>query len=178
METRFVWLDMEMTGLDPDACAVVELAMVVTGADLEPIAEMERLVWQPEEVLLRTNPFVREMHTKNGLFERVRRSTTGLEDVQRDALGFLVQHTAYREGILAGTSIHQDRRFLVRHLPLFEAFLHYRQVDVSSLKVLVGAWTPEHAFKKAEKAHTALEDVKASLAEARHYRERLFARAP
>lgn len=174
-DLRLVWMDLEMTGLDPETCAVVELAIVVTGDDLVPVDEMERVVWQPEEVLARTSPFVRDMHTKNGLFDKVRKSTHGLGDVERDAVAFVARHCKFREGVLAGNSIHQDRRFLQRHLPQLEGYLHYRQVDVSSLKVLVSAWKGKDAVpKKEDKTHTALDDIRASIAELRQYRALLF----
>lgn len=171
----FVWLDLEMTGLDVDRCAIVEIGIIVTGPDLEPRAELERAIWQPEEVLARMEPFVREMHEKSGLLDRVRASRTSLVDAERDALGLVSQHCALREGILAGNSIHTDRRFLARYMPAFEAWLHYRQLDVSSLKVLAQAWYPDAPkLDKGEKTHTALDDLRGSLGELRHYRQHLF----
>lgn len=169
----FVWLDLEMTGLDPDTCAIVELALVVTGPDLAPVAELERVIWQPEEVLARTDPFVREMHTRSGLLDRVRASRASLHDVEREAVALVSRHAGFREGVLCGNSIHQDRRFLVRHMPLLEGYLHYRQVDVSSLKVLAKAWYPGVEFKK-DKTHTALDDIRGSLAELAFYKQNLL----
>jgi oligoribonuclease len=172
---RFVWMDLEMTGLDPERCAIIELGLIITDAELTPIAQLERVIWQPEAVLDRMEPFVRSMHTRNGLLEKVRASAFSLADVEREALALVAAHCGFREGILAGNSIHQDRRFLVRHMPLLEGFLHYRQVDVSSLKVLARAWYgPEAEFRKEQKNHTALEDIQASLDELRHYRAHLL----
>lgn len=177
-EPVFVWVDLEMTGLDPERCAIVEMALVITGPDLVPREELERVVWQPDEVLARMEPFVRDMHARSGLLDRIRSSATSVSDAEREALALVARHAELREGVLAGNSIHQDRRFLVKQMPLFEAFLHYRQVDVSSLKVLAGAWYPDvPRFEKGEKTHTALADVRASLAELAYYRERLL-RAP
>lgn len=170
-----VWVDLEMTGLDVDSCGIIEMAVVVTGKDLEPRAELERVVWQPDEVLDRMSPFVREMHTKNGLLDKVRASKTSLADVENEALALVSAHCKFREGILAGNSIHVDRRFLARHMPAFERFLHYRQVDVSTLKVLARAWYPGRAaFEKDGKEHTALADIRESIAELRHYRKAVF----
>jgi oligoribonuclease len=170
-----VWVDLEMTGLDDESCGIIEMAVVVTGKDLEPLAELERVVWQPDEVLDRMAPFVRDMHTKNGLLERVRASQTSVADAENDALALLTRHCGFREGILAGNSIHTDRRFLARYMPTFERFLHYRQVDVSTLKVLSRAWYPgAAAFEKEGKDHTALADIRESIAELRHYRKALF----
>lgn len=174
-DLRLVWIDLEMTGLDPERCSIIELGLIITGADLTPIAQLERVVWQPDEVLARMDPFVRDMHTRNGLLERVRASKQGQADVEREALTLVAAHCAFREGVLAGNSIYQDRRFLTRHMPQLEGFLHYRQVDVSSLKVLARAWYgPAAEFKKDGKNHTALDDIQASLDELRHYRAQLF----
>lgn len=174
-ETTFVWLDLEMTGLDLERCAIVEIGIVLTGPDLVPRAELERVIWQPDEVLARMDPFVREMHTRSGLLERVRASRVSLVDAERDAIALVSRHCAFREGILAGNSIHTDRRFLARYMPGFEGWLHYRQLDVSSLKVLAGAWYPElPRFEKGDKTHTALDDLRGSLAELAWYREKLF----
>lgn len=171
----FVWLDLEMTGLDLDRCAIVEIGIVLTRGDLAPIAELERVIWQPEEVLARMEPFVRDMHTRSGLLDRIRASKTSLVDAERDALALVSRHAPMREGILAGNSIHTDRAFLARYMPRLEGWLHYRQVDVSSLKVLAGAWYPGlPRFAKGDKTHTALDDLRGSLAELAYYREKLF----
>jgi oligoribonuclease len=173
--TKLVWMDMEMTGLDPETCAIIEVAVIITGGDLVPIAEFERVVWQPERVLAETNPFVRNMHTKNGLLEKVRASTSGIDDVERDLLGFIATHCKYREGILSGNSIHQDRRFLVKYMAPVERYLHYRQVDVSTLKVLASAFGYNGAkFMKESEEHTALADIRASIEELRHYKQHLL----
>lgn len=176
-ETRLVWLDLEMTGLDPERCVILDLAIIITDEKLEPLAELERTVWQPERALLEMDPFVREMHTKNGLLERVRKSPNGLADVERDVMKLMTQHCKYGEGILAGNSIYQDRRFITRYMSQFERYLHYRQVDVSSLKVLAQSWFPGRVvFAKPTSDHTALADVRASIAELKYYRENLLAK--
>lgn len=173
----FVWLDLEMTGLDLERCAIVEIGIVLTRGDLVPIAELERVIWQPDEVLARMEPFVRDMHMRSGLLDRIRASKVSLADAERDALALVSQHCPIREGVLAGNSIHTDRSFLGRYMPRLEGWLHYRQVDVSSLKVLAGAWYPDlPRFGKADKTHTALDDLRGSLAELAYYREKLFRR--
>lgn len=178
-EQRFVWLDLEMTGLDPETCAIIEIGVVITGPDLRPIAEMERVVWQPEEVLLRMEPVVREMHTRNGLLDKVRASSTSLRVAERDITALISEHCALGEGVLAGNSIHTDRRFLFRYMPMLERYLHYRMVDVTSLKVLVRAWYPNLVEpRKPPAGHTALADVRASLAELQYYRDILFRATP
>lgn len=174
-DPKLVWLDLEMTGLDLERCAIIEIGLVITGKDLEPVAELERVIWQPEEVLLRMEPFVREMHTKNGLLDRVRASRTGLADAEADAVSLVARHCVFREAILAGNSVHTDRGFIARYMPTLERFFHYRQVDVSTLKVLTRAWYPDTPhFEKEDKAHTALADIHESLAELKHYRAEFF----
>jgi oligoribonuclease len=173
--SRFVWCDLEMTGLDPKTCVIVEIGVVITGPDLVPIAEIEHAIWQPDEALARMEPFVRDMHTKNGLLERVRASRTSLKDAERSVLSLVQKHVGFRDGILAGNSIHVDRRFLIAHMPTLEEFLHYRMLDVSSLKVLARAWYPNGPeFKKDSKDHTALSDLRASLEELAFYKANYF----
>ncbi len=173
--TRLVWLDLEMTGLDPETCVIVEIGVIITGPDLVPIAEIEHAIWQPDDVLARMEPFVRDMHTKNGLLDRIRASRTSLRDAERAVFQLVQKHVGFREGILAGNSIHVDRRFLCRHMPLLEEYLHYRQLDVSSLKVLNRMWHPSGPdFKKDSKDHTAISDLHASLEELAFYKTNLF----
>jgi oligoribonuclease len=172
---RLVWIDLEMTGLDPERDCVLEIGCIVTGADLAPLDEVDHVVWQPDDALSRMRPVVREMHTQNGLLDRVRQSTMGLDEVERAVFATIAKHCGPREGILAGSSIHMDRMFLARYMPLVERYLHYRQVDVSSLKVLTQAWYPsEPSFQKPGADHTALADIRESLRELKHYRERFF----
>jgi oligoribonuclease len=174
-DLKLVWIDLEMTGLDPAVDSILEIAVIITGADLEPIAEYEAVVHQPDSTLLTMSAFVRDMHTKNGLIERVRKSKVTREDATGKALNLIQKHCAKGEGTLAGNSIHQDRRFLVKYMPEIEAWLHYRQVDVSSLKILAQAWYPAvPKFGKEDKDHTALADIRQSIAELKYYREHLM----
>jgi oligoribonuclease len=174
-EPRFVWLDLEMTGLDPETCAIIEIGVIITGPDLVPIAEMERVIWQPDEVLARMEPVVRDMHTRNGLTSRVKSSPISLRVAERDVTSLVADHCALGEGILCGNSIHTDRRFLIRYMPMLERYLHYRMVDVTSLKVLTRAWYPDTPEpRKAPSGHTALADLRSSLAELAHYRATYF----
>ncbi|MBM7112881.1 oligoribonuclease [Archangium primigenium] len=175
----FVWLDLEMTGLDPDDCAIIEIGVIITGPDLVPKAEIERVIWQPDEALARMEPIVREMHTRNGLAKRVRESQMSLRVAEREVTALVSQYCDVGEGILCGNSIHTDRRFLVKYMPMLERYLHYRQVDVSSLKVLANAWYPDKvAQRKMASGHTALSDLRASIAELSHYRTHLFVPPP
>ncbi|XXF77811.1 oligoribonuclease [Myxococcaceae bacterium GXIMD 01537] len=178
-EPRFVWLDLEMTGLDPDDCAIIEIGVIITGPNLKPLDEIERVVWQPEETLARMEPVVREMHTRNGLLAKVRTSTTSLRVAEREVMELVAHHCQLGEGILAGNSIHTDRRFLIKYMPMVERYLHYRMLDVTSLKVLARAWYPGLTEqRKGPTEHTALADLRASISELQHYRDHLFRATP
>lgn len=174
-DTRFVWCDLEMTGLDPQTNVIIEMGLIITGPDLKPIAEFEAAIWQPEEALSRMEPFVKDMHTKNGLLDRVRKSDISLRTAEKEATRLVLQHCDFGEGILAGNSIHMDRAFLVRYMPGFDRALHYRMVDVSSLKVLTRAWFPNAPGRsKVDAAHTVLSDLRASIGELAYYQQTLF----
>jgi oligoribonuclease len=175
MATRFVWIDLEMTGLDVERCAIVEIGCIITGPDLVPIAEVEQAIWQPDDVLARMEPFVRDMHTKNGLLERVRRSDVSLRTAEKEATQLVSQHIEFGEGILAGNSIATDRTFINRFMPGFDRYLHYRMLDVSGLKMLTRAWYPNAPGRsKVDAAHTVLSDLRASIGELAYYQQTFF----
>lgn len=174
-EPTFIWIDLEMTGLNPDFDVILELACIITGPDLRPLDQFHAVIFQPEAALERMNDFVRDMHTRNGLIQRVRNSRTELKQAEAETLAMVAKHCRPGEGVLAGNSIHQDRRFMYRHMPALEGYLHYRQVDVSTLKVLRQAWYPQTPkFEKPGKDHTALADIKESIAELAYYRTNLM----
>ena len=177
-ETRFVWCDLEMTGLDPGTNSIIEMGLIITDANLKPIAEWEAAVWQPEESLARMEPFVKDMHTRNGLLERVRKSDISLRVAEKEATKLLLQHCDYGEGILCGNSIHTDRSFITKYLPGFDRALHYRMVDVSSLKIITRAWYPNAPGRsKVDAAHTVLSDLRASIGELAYYQQTFFKKA-
>lgn len=170
-----VWLDMEMTGLDPQRCAPIEVALVMSTPELEELDHMQMVIWQPGEVLDRMEPFVRKMHTENGLLAKVRASEFSVADAERKMMSMLARWTKPGEGVLSGNSIHQDRRFIARYFPTMHGYLHYRMVDVSTLKELARRWYgPDALFAKGNTDHTALADVRSSIAELKHYRSVLF----
>jgi oligoribonuclease len=174
-EQRFVWCDLEMTGLDVAMSGIIEMGLIVTGPDLKPIETFQRTIWQPPEVLERMEPFVREMHTKNGLLDRVKASDVSLRTAEKDAISFLLRHLEPFEGILAGNSIHTDRAFIARYMPSFDKLLHYRMVDVSSLKIICRAWYPHAPGRsKVDANHTVLSDLEQSIAELSFYRQTFF----
>lgn len=173
-DLKLVWIDLEMTGLDVETCVIVEVAAVITGDDLKPLAEYEAAIHQPEGALASMNDFVRNMHTQSGLLERVRASTVSVGQAERALCDLVAQFAKPREAVMAGNSIHVDRRFIGRYMPTLDGFLHYRQVDVSSLKVLAQAWYPALPKFEKKKAHTALSDIRESIAELAYFRAHLF----
>jgi oligoribonuclease len=176
-DSRFVWLDLEMTGLNPDVDEILEIAVVITGADLKPLGEMTRVIRHPEETLEHMSGVVQRMHSRNGLVKDVLASTTTLREAERIALALLVEHCQPGEAVLCGNGIHYDWRFLVRHMPRLEHYLHYRQIDVSTMRILVETWAPTLVYEGARSDHRALADAHASISELRHYCEKVFRRA-
>jgi oligoribonuclease len=172
------WMDLEMTGLEPDRHVIVEIATLLTDDNLELIAEGPDLIVQasPEE-LAEMDDFVVNMHTRSGLLDDIKASTLTLEEAGAQTLAFLREHIPEARTVpLCGNSIGTDRRFLAAHLPEIEEFLHYRSIDVSTVKELARRWHPG-AFKAAPKkagGHRAMDDIRESLDELRHYRSALF----
>jgi oligoribonuclease len=171
-------MDLEMTGLDPNRDVIVEIATIVTDDDLNVIAEGPDLViHQPPEALAAMGEVVRTMHTASGLLPLIQASTVTLEEAGRRTLEFLAEHIREPRTVpLCGNSIGTDRRFLAAHLPEIEAFLHYRSVDVSTIKELAKRWYPglvEQAPRKAT-SHRALDDIRESIEELRFYRRHVF----
>lgn len=174
---NLVWLDMEMTGLDPDGDRIIEMAMVVTNSELELVAESPSwAVHQTDAALDAMDEWNRKTHGRSGLIDRVRASTLVEADVELVALEFLSRYSAKGHSPMCGNSIGQDRRFMARHMPSLEAFFHYRNLDVSTLKELCRRWQPEiyKGFKKKGR-HTALADIHESIDELIHYRATFLA---
>lgn len=173
-----VWLDLEMTGLDPDRHVIVEIATLVTDDELEIVAEGPDLViHQPPERLAEMDDVVRAMHLRSGLLAQIEASTVTLEEAGARTLEFIKQHVPEPGTVpLCGNSIGTDRRFLAKHLPEIENHLHYRSVDVSTIKELANRWYPEVARRRPEKGgrHRALDDIRESVEELRFYRRELF----
>ena len=174
-----VWMDLEMTGLDHTSDVIVEIATLVTDDDLQIVAEgPDLVVHQPDEVLARMDPFVVDMHTRSGLLTKIRSSTISFEQAGAETLAFIKEHAPVERTVpLCGNSIGTDRRFLAAYLPEIEEYLHYRSVDVSSLKELVRRWYPDVLGARGWKqgAHRALDDIRESVAELQMYRELVFA---
>lgn len=178
-DQNLVWLDCEMTGLEPDTDRLIEIAVVVTGPQLEPRVEGPVFaIHQPDAVLDGMDAWNKGTHGKSGLIDRVRASTVTEAEAEQRIIDFLARYVPKRTAPMCGNSIGQDRRFLVRYMPRLEAFFHYRNVDVSTLKELAKRWRPEVAagFRKQQR-HTALADVHESIDELAHYRTH-FLQAP
>ncbi len=172
-QNNLVWLDMEMTGLDPAKERIIELAMVVTDANLNVLAESP--VWvvhQEDAVLDAMDNWNKGAHGKSGLIEKVKASALSESEVEAQALAFLKPYATKDKSPLCGNSVHQDRRFMVLWMPKLEDWFHYRNLDVSTLKELAKRWRPDliKSFKKAQK-HEALADIHESINELKHYRE-------
>ena len=172
-EFRLVWLDMEMTGLDPERERIIEVAVVVTEPDLTIVAEGPVLViHQPDSLLDGMDSWNRSTHSKSGLTAKVKASTMTEEQAQEELIAFLSQYVPAGKSPLCGNTVSQDRRFMFKYMPKLEQFFHYRTVDVSTLKELARRWKPEllKGFEKRSK-HEALADIYESIDELKYYRE-------
>ncbi|XLM19395.1 oligoribonuclease [Chromobacterium piscinae] len=170
---NLIWLDMEMTGLNPDQDRIIEVAMIVTDSQLNVVAESPVLViHQPDAVLDGMDDWNKNTHGKSGLIEKVKNSAVSEAEAEQVLLEFMMQHVPERTTPMCGNTIHQDRRFMVRWMPKLEAYFHYRNLDVSTLKELCKRWSPEVAKGVVKRGkHEALADILESIEEMRYYRE-------
>jgi len=172
-ESRLVWLDMEMTGLNPEVERIIEVAVVVTEADLSIVAEGPVLVIHQENTILDAmDKWNKGTHGKSGLIDKVKASTTTETDAELQLIAFLSQHVPAGKSPLCGNTVSQDRRFMYKYMPKLEQFFHYRTIDVSTLKELARRWRPEllKGFEKRSK-HEALADIHESIDELKYYRQ-------
>jgi len=174
--SRLFWVDLEMTGLEPETCAIVEIATIITDAQLEVIAEGPCFIVRPPgDALDRMSSFVRELHQRSGLLTRIEASTTTIAEAQAATLAFLAQHTTRGTSLLCGNSVWKDRAFMEREMPDVIAWLHYRMIDVSTIKELVRRWYPAgHRPPKKKEVHRALDDIRESIEELAWYRAHVF----
>ena len=173
---NLVWIDMEMSGLDPAVHVILEVACIVTDPHLQTLDEMEPIaISQPQAELDKMDEWNRNTHAKTGLIERVRASDVSVVAAESAVLDFLQAWVEPEQAPICGNSIHQDRRFINQYMPRLDGFLHYRIVDVSSVKILAHLWRPDvvTGFKK-KNTHSALADIRESIEELRHYRKHLF----
>jgi oligoribonuclease len=175
-DSNLIWIDMEMTGLDPDTCVVLEIATIVTDAQLNVLAEGPVLaIHQSDEVLANMNEWCIDVHGKTGLTQRCRDSKISVHDAQAQTIAFLSQWVPAGKSPLCGNTIGQDRRFMVKYMPELEAYCHYRSIDVSTIKELATRWQPDvlKGFNK-KGLHLALADIQESIAELQYYRTHVF----
>ena len=173
---NLIWIDLEMTGLDTETDAIIDIATLVTDKDLNVLAEGPVMaIHQPETMLAGMDEWNTRQHGQSGLTERVRNSTTTLAEAEQATIAFLKQFLDERQSPMCGNSICQDRRFLARQMPSLEAFFHYRNLDVSSVKEIIRRWRPElmKGFNK-QSSHLAMADIKDSIAELTYYRDVFF----
>jgi oligoribonuclease len=173
---RLIWIDLEMTGLSPERDQIIEIATIVTDADLRHIADGPVMaIHQSDEVLAGMDEWNTRQHGQSGLVRRVRDSDITAAQAERDTIKFLQQHLEAGKSPMCGNSICQDRRFLARYMPKLEAFFHYRNLDVSTLKELARRWKPSvlKGLKK-QSSHLALDDIRDSIEELRYYRGKFF----
>ncbi len=174
-----VWMDLEMTGLDPDIERIIEIATIITDSDLNLVAEGPSLVIkQPDSLLAQMDEWNTRTHTETGLVERVKSSYCSEKQAEAETLAFIQEYVPKNRSPLCGNSIYQDRRFLRRYMPELEQWLHYRNLDVSTLKELARRWVPKIYDGLVKKnTHQALDDIRASIMELRYYRDN-FIRLP
>jgi oligoribonuclease len=170
---NLIWIDMEMSGLDPDADMILEVAVVITDSQLNTVAEAPVLVvHQPDAVLDRMDDWNKSTHAKSGLIDRVKASTLTVAEVEQRMVAFLSEHVPPKTSPMSGNTVHQDRRFLARHMPALEAYFHYRNLDVSTLKELAKRWKPLIMVGLTKHGkHEALADIHESIEELKYYRE-------
>ena len=172
---NMVWIDMEMTGLDPEKDKVLEIATIITDGNLNILAEGPDLViHQPASVLKGMDEWNQKHHAESGLIDAVKESTMTVKKAEHLTLEIIQEYCKPKKAPLCGNTVHHDRRFLMKYMPKIDAYLHYRHVDVSSLKALIARWYPKDKEPPKRKSHRALSDIRESIAELKFYRERYF----
>ncbi|AZT84646.1 oligoribonuclease [Marinobacter sp. NP-4(2019)] len=173
---NLVWIDLEMTGLDPEKEKIIEMATIVTDSELNLVAEGPVIaIHQPDSLLNAMDEWCTKTHGESGLTQRVKDSKVSEREAEQATIEFLKQHVEPGKSPLCGNSIGQDRRFLVKYMPELEGFFHYRNLDVSTIKELARRWRPDVlAGVKKKGSHLALDDIRDSINELRHYRETFF----
>ena len=172
---NLIWIDLEMSGLDPDSCAILELACIVTDGELNELGEgVDLVIHQPDPVLAKMDDWCTRHHGQSGLTEAVRQSTISLRAAELRTLEYLKRFTNKGQAPLAGSSVSHDRRFIDKYMPDLSAWLHYRTIDVSTVKELVKRWYGDFELPSKKNTHRALDDIRESVEELRYYRQHAF----
>lgn len=174
---NLVWLDMEMSGLNASQDVILEVAVVITDSQLNVIAETPSYaIYQPNSIIENMDKWNTNTHSKSGLIQRVQESVYEVSQIEHKLINFLKKYTYKNQSPLCGNTIHQDRKFIVKYMPLLEEYLHYRNLDVSTIKELAKRWYPENIMKGFTKhnKHEALADIHESIAELKYYRTNIF----
>ena len=174
-DRKIVWMDLEMTGLNPETDEIIEIATLITDSELNIIAEgPELIINQPESRFDKMDEWNQTHHVKSGLWGNVIKSEINIEQAQNQTLDFLKEHVGHKKSPLAGNSIWQDRRFIVKYMPNIDEYLHYRLIDVSTIKELSASWYKDLRYPTKKGNHRAMDDIKESVAELKFYRENVF----
>ena len=174
-QNNLVWIDLEMTGLDPEKHVILEIATIITDNNLEIIAEgPELVIHQPEQALQNMDQWVQDQHTKSGLLDAVRKSKVTIQDAEQQTLAVIKEHCLQDESVLCGNSVWMDKFFLKKYMPAITDYLHYRVIDVSTIKELAARWYPEQPEYEKKETHRALADIRESIDELKAYRKKLF----
>lgn len=174
---NLVWIDLEMTGLEIESCHIIEIAAIVTDADLNIVAESEAIaIYQPDEIMSAMNQWCQKTHNASGLVQRVKDSRISVIEAEKIILDFIAPYVSEKASPLCGNSVWQDRKFLAKYMPTLEGYFHYRLFDVSAFKIAASLWQPklQNKFQK-KNSHLALDDIRESIGEMQFYRQHLLA---
>ncbi len=175
MDKNLVWMDLEFSGLEPETDVILEIATIITDENLEVIAEGPNLaIYQSETILSNLDDWNQKHHTQTGLLDRVRASSESHESAETKTLEFIKKYCNERKSPLCGNSIHQDRRYLYKYMPILSEYLHYRNIDVSSFKEIAQRWYPSLPSYKKSGGHRALADIKESIEEMKYFRSSIL----